>query len=225
MLVGKDNMQTLHESHVAVFGVGGVGSFVCESLIRAGVGSLTIVDYDTVDITNVNRQLMALPSRVGEVKVEVLKERLLTINPDATVHAINGMYLEDTKDQIFNPSWDFCVDAIDMVTAKLLLIEQCKEHNVPIICSMGTGNKLDPTKFEIADISKTHTCPLAKVMRKELKQRRIKKVPVVFSTELPRKPLFAPVEGEKIPPASISFVPSVAGLTLASYVVRQLIGE
>lgn len=214
-LIGQENLSKLKDVKVAVFGIGGVGSYVLEGLVRAGVGNIVIVDKDCVDITNINRQLVAYESTIGQPKVEVAKRRCLDINPDVSIEAYQLFYLKDTKDQIDLSEVDYIVDAIDNVTAKLLLIEEAKAKGIPIISSLGTGNKLDNTKFQITDISKTHTCPLAKVMRKEIKDRKLGKVKVIFSSELPVL--------KKQVPASISFVPPVAGLMIAGEVVRDLI--
>lgn len=212
-LVGEEQIQQLKQKKVAVFGLGGVGSFVVESLVRAGVGHLIVVDKDVVDITNLNRQLYALHSTIGKAKAEVAKQRCLDINPDVIVESYQEFYLN--KGQINLEGCDYVVDAIDNVTAKLLLIEECKEREIPIIVCLGTGNKIDNTSFHITDISKTTICPLAKVMRKELKERGIKNVKVVYSTA-------EPVLKRQVP-ASISFVPPVAGLYLAGEVIRDLI--
>lgn len=212
-LVGEEQIQQLKQKKVAVFGLGGVGSFVVESLVRAGVGRLILVDKDVVDITNLNRQLYALHSTIGKAKAEVAKQRCLDINPDVIVESYQEFYLN--KGQINLEGCDYVVDAIDNVTAKLLLIEECKEREIPIIVCLGTGNKIDNTSFHITDISKTTICPLAKVMRKELKERGIKNVKVVYSTA-------EPVLKRQVP-ASISFVPPVAGLYLAGEVIRDLI--
>lgn len=212
-LVGEEQIEQLKQKKVAVFGLGGVGSFVVESLVRAGVGYLILVDKDVVDITNLNRQLYALHSTIGKAKAEVAKQRCLDINPDVIVESYQEFYLN--KGQINLEGCDYVVDAIDNVTAKLLLIEECKEREIPIIVCLGTGNKIDNTSFHITDISKTTICPLAKVMRKELKERGIKNVKVVYSTA-------EPVLKRQVP-ASISFVPPVAGLYLAGEVIRDLI--
>lgn len=212
-LVGEEQIQQLKQKKVAVFGLGGVGSFVVESLVRAGVGHLILVDKDVVDITNLNRQLYALHSTIGKAKAEVAKQRCHDINPDVIVESYQEFYLN--KGQINLEGCDYVVDAIDNVTAKLLLIEECKEREIPIIVCLGTGNKIDNTSFHITDISKTTICPLAKVMRKELKERGIKNVKVVYSTA-------EPVLKRQVP-ASISFVPPVAGLYLAGEVIRDLI--
>ncbi len=218
-LIGIDNISKLKKSHVAVFGCGGVGSYVIEALARSGVGSLTLIDKDVVDITNINRQLIADTTTIGMPKVEVEKERLLRINPTLRVTTYQMFYDASHADEILNTNFDYVIDAIDCVTSKIHLVEECFKRKIPIICSMGTGNKLDPTKFEISDISKTSVCPLAKVMRKELSKRGIKHLKVVYSKEEPKR--FD--ETNKRTPASISFVPSVAGLVLASEVIKDLI--
>lgn len=218
-LIGIDNISKLKKSHVAVFGCGGVGSYVIEALARSGVGSLTLIDKDVVDITNINRQLIADTTTIGMPKVEVEKERLLRINPTLRVTTYQMFYDASHADEILNTNFDYVIDAIDCVTSKINLVEECFNRKIPIICSMGTGNKLDPTKFEISDISKTSVCPLAKVMRKELSKRGIKHLKVVYSKEEPKR--FD--ETNKRTPASISFVPSVAGLVLASEVIKDLI--
>ena len=176
LIVGEDGLDKLKNANVIVFGVGGVGSFACEAIVRAGVGNITIVDFDDVDITNINRQIPALHSTVGRYKVEVMKERLLDINPDLNIKAIKKLYNAETSDEILTEDYDYVIDAIDMVTSKIKLIETCKEKGLNMISSMGMGNKLDPTKIVVTDIYKTHTCPLAKVLRRELKDRRIRKI-------------------------------------------------
>lgn len=218
-LIGENNVNKLVHAHVAVFGCGGVGSYVIEALARSGVGSLTLIDKDVVDITNINRQLIADTTTIGKPKVEVEKERLLKINPNLKITTYQMFYDASHADEILSIPFDYVVDAIDCVTSKINLVEECSKRNIPIICSMGTGNKLDPTKFEIADISKTSVCPLAKVMRKELGKRGIKHLKVVYSKEEPKR--FD--ADNKRTPASISFVPSVAGLVLASEVIKDLI--
>ena len=218
-LIGENNVNKLTQAHVAVFGCGGVGSYVIEALARSGVGNLTLIDKDVVDITNINRQLIADTSTVGKPKVEVEKERLLKINPNLNITTYQMFYDASHADEILNTNFDYVIDAIDCVTSKINLVEECFKRKIPIICSMGTGNKLDPTKFEISDISKTSVCPLAKVMRKELSKRGIKHLKVVYSKEEPKR--FD--ETNKRTPSSISFVPSVAGLVLASEVIKDLI--
>lgn len=212
-LIGEEKVNILKNSSVAVFGVGGVGSFCAEALARAGVGQITLIDSDVVSKSNINRQLYALNSTVGQYKVDIAKERISEINPSAevTVHKI----FYDKENLIDLSGFHYVVDAIDTVTSKILLIENCKNQNIPVISSMGTGNKLDPTKFQVADIKKTSVCPLARVMRRELKLRGITQLKTVFSTELP-------VTNARTP-ASISFVPSVAGLIIAGEVIKDLI--
>ncbi len=228
-----DAVDKLAECHVAVFGVGGVGGFVVEGLARAGVGELTLVDKDCVDVTNINRQIVALHSTVGQAKVQVAKERVHDINPTATVHTHECFYLPETMDEFDFSQYDYVVDAMDTVTAKISLVEQAKKAGTPVICAMGAGNKLDPTLFKVADIENTSVCPLAKVMRKELRHRGIRGVKVVYSTEPPRAPikseeeLAAEAAAEKRikqSPGSISFVPSVVGLIIAGQVIRDLAG-
>lgn len=225
LIIGKDGVEKLKEANVIVFGVGGVGSFAAEAIARAGVGSMTIVDFDDVDITNINRQLPALHSTVGKYKVEVMKERILDINPDINIKAIKDVYNKETSEKILVEDYDYVVDAIDMVTSKIHLIETCKAKNLNIISSMGMGNKLDPTKIVVTDINKTHTCPLAKVIRKELRDRKIKKLKVVYSTEQPVELKEKIMNGKKITPGSISFVPSAGGLTIASVVINELLNN
>jgi len=223
LLLGKDGMEKLKKSSVAVFGIGGVGSFACEALVRSGLGRIILVDYDIIDITNINRQIHAATSTIGLPKVDVMKKRLLDINPELDIVTFNEKYNEETRDRLISKDYDYVVDAIDMVTSKLDLIESCKRLGIPIISSMGAGNKLDPTKFAVGDIYSTHTCPLAKVMRHELRKRNIDSLKVVWSKE---KPLKANLEKEgrrKAIPGSISFVPSVAGLIIASEVIKDLV--
>lgn len=221
MLIGADALEKLKNSRVAVFGVGGVGSYVVEALARSGVGSLDLIDNDTVNITNINRQLIALHSTVGKFKVDCAKERILDINPCALVNVYKTFYLPDNADEFDFTQYDYIVDAIDTVTAKIDIICRAKKLGIPVISSMGTGNKLDPTLFEVTDIYKTEGCPLARVMRRELKARGVNKLKVVFSKEKPRK---CGEENGKPIPASIAFVPSVAGLIIAGEVVKDLGG-
>ena len=224
LLIGRENINKLKGSHVIVFGLGGVGGFTVEALVRAGIGELTVVDFDTVDITNLNRQIIATQETVGMDKSELIKERALSINPHIKVNAFKEKFTRDTRDLFFkNKSFDYAVDAIDLVTSKLDLIDICKEKNIPIISSMGTGNKLNPTMLEVADINKTSVCPLARVMRKELKNRRVNKLKVIFSKEVPKKPFNDSGSREKMRNVgSVSFVPSVAGLIIASEVVKDI---
>lgn len=226
MLIGKDAVEKLNNSRVAVFGVGGVGGYVVEALSRAGVGNIDIIDNDTISVSNLNRQIIALISTVGKNKVDVLKARLLDINPNLKVETYKCFFTRNTEFDF--SKYDYVVDAIDTVVGKLELITRAKSANVPIICSMGTGNKMNPTMFEVADISKTSVCPLAKVIRQELKKRRIKKVKVVYSKEIPLKPIVTEdmdveTKGGRIAPASNSFCPAVAGLIIASEVIKDLI--
>lgn len=227
-LLGADAMEKLSQAHVAVFGIGGVGGHAVEALVRSGIGEITIVDSDEVAESNINRQLIATTKTVGRKKVEVMKERLLEINPEVVVHVYDCFFLPETKEQFDFSSYEYVIDAVDTVTAKLALVEACKAASVPIVSSMGAGNKLDPTAFEVTDIYKTSVCPLAKVMRKELKARGIKKLKVVYSKEIPLEPIedegFVSDEkrSRRATPGSIAFVPSVAGLILAGEVVKDL---
>lgn len=221
-LIGEEAVTLLSEKHVCIFGIGGVGSFAAEALCRAGIGALTLIDGDTVAESNINRQLIALHSTIGRPKVEVMKERMADINPDARVTAFHLFYDEHTAPQIDLTAFDYVIDAIDSVSSKLLLIRSCHALNVPIISCLGTGNKLDPSRLEIADISKTSVCPLARVVRRELKKSGITHHTVLFSTEMPKKPLFDDENGHASP-ASIAFVPPVAGFMLCGHVVRTFI--
>lgn len=226
MVVGPEGLEKLKGAHVAIFGVGGVGSFAAEALARSGVGQLTLVDFDRIALTNINRQLHALESTIDQYKVDAMKARIADIHPDIVVNAVKMRYDAETSETIFADGFDFVIDAIDMVSSKIHLIVTCEEKKIPVVSSMGTGNKLDPTLLRMADISKTSVCPLAKVMRKELKARGIKKLLVVFSTEPPAEPLNLdpnPTNTRKVTPGSVSFVPPVSGLFMASHVVRSLI--
>ncbi len=220
LIIGKEKVEILKKAKVAVFGIGGVGSYVVEGLARAGIGNFILVDKDEVSISNINRQIIALHSTVGKAKVEVAKERILEINPDAKVEIYQEFFMPETEG-IIDESIDYIVDAVDTVTAKIELIVRANKLNIPIISCMGTGNKLDSTRFEIADIYKTSVCPLAKVMRKELKTRGIKKLKVLYSKE---EPIKVDVIGEeKRTPGSMSFVPSVAGLIISGEVIKDII--
>ena len=221
LIIGKEGIEKLKDSKVAIFGLGGVGSYVLEACVRAGIGNFILVDKDEVDITNLNRQIIATRKTIGKPKVEVAKERILEINPEANVEIYQEFFMPETKG-ILDESINYIVDAVDTVTAKIELVVRANRLNIPIISSMGTGNKLDPTKFEVADIYKTSVCPLAKVMRKELKTRGIKKLKVVYSKEEPIKRQ-ANDELRKKVPASISFVPSVAGLIIAGEVIKDIL--
>ena len=220
LLLGSGAVKKLNNSAVILFGVGGVGSYAAEALARAGVGKIALVDSDTVNKSNINRQLLALHSTLGRYKVDVMKERILDINPDAEVCAYNQFYLESNCDFIDFGDYDFIIDAIDTVSAKLHIICRAEQLGVPVISCMGTGNRLDPTKFGITDIFKTEGCPLARVMRTELRKRGIKKLPVVFSTEEAKRHSSVSKDDRTI--GSISFVPSCAGLIAAGYVIRKL---
>ena len=216
-LLGSEEVDRLQEASVLLFGIGGVGGFTCEALARAGVGRIHIVDKDVVDVTNINRQIIATHDTVGRPKVDVMQERLLSINPDIQVEATECFYLPDRAAEFDFGAYDYVIDAIDNVSAKLSIICEAKAAGTPVISSMGTGNKLDPTRFEIADIHKTSVCPLAKVIRKGLKDRGIKDVTVLYSRE-------EPVRTGLRTPASVSFVPSVAGLIIAGEVIKDLAG-
>lgn len=226
LLLGKEAVEILNKAHVAVFGVGGVGGYVIEALVRSGIQHIDIIDNDTVNLTNINRQIIALHSTIGKSKVEVMKNRILDINPSAEVNVYDCFYLPETKNQFDFSKYDYVVDAIDTVSGKLQLIMQAKESGTKIISCMGAGNKLDPTKFQIADISKTTVCPLARVMRQECKKRGLKDVKVLFSTEKPVKQKITEdceQKGNGPAPGSCAFVPSVAGLIIAGEVIRDLI--
>lgn len=226
LLLGNEGMSKLKNSKVAVFGVGGVGSFACEALARAGVGTLIMIDHDDIDITNINRQLPALHSTVGKSKVECMKQRVLDINPDIKVIDHKRLYDKDSAEELLSNEYDYVVDAIDMISSKIDLIERCYKNDIRIISSMGMGNKLDPTQIEVADISNTEMCPLARVMRKELKRRNIKKLKVIYSTEKPIKPFNSiSSESKRETPGSTSFVPSVGGLVIASVVVNDIVSQ
>lgn len=241
LLIGEDSLKKLENSKVAVFGIGGVGSYVVEGLVRSGVSKLVLIDDDCVCLTNLNRQLHATRKTVGKPKVEVMKERILEINPKAEVTTYQKFYMPDTADELINDDYDYMVDAIDTVTGKIDLIVKAQEKGIPVISCMGAGNKMDPTQFEVTDIFKTSVDPLAKVMRKELRLRGIKSLKVVYSKEIPIKPV--PTEGSDCSqhcicpkgtartctirhqiPGSIAFVPSVAGLIIAGEVIKDLIG-
>ncbi|MBQ8627602.1 MAG: tRNA threonylcarbamoyladenosine dehydratase [Agathobacter sp.] len=230
-LLGADAMEKLKNAHVAVFGIGGVGGHAVDALARSGIGTITIVDSDEVAVSNINRQLIATTKSVGRKKVQVMKEHLLEINPDIRVEVHDCFFLPETEAQFDFYQYDYVIDAVDTVTAKLALVEACEKAHTPIISSMGAGNKLNPAAFEVEDIYKTSVCPLAKVMRRELKKRNIKRLKVVYSKEIPLEPMEDEdfVSDEKrqrrATPGSIAFVPSVAGLILAGEVVKDLTKE
>ncbi|MEG2894977.1 MAG: tRNA threonylcarbamoyladenosine dehydratase [Niameybacter sp.] len=233
MLLGKEALETLKNSTVAVFGIGGVGSYTVEALARTGVGNLVLIDSDTICVSNINRQIHANTTTVGQAKVEAMKERILLINPEAHVITHEKLYNAETAESLLSTEYDYVVDAIDMVTSKIDLIVRCKEKDIPIISAMGAANKLDPTQLEVTDIYKTSVCPLAKVMRHELKKRRVKELKVVYSKEPALTPTQPEPTGEaptpgtwtrRQIPASVAFVPSVSGLIIAGEVIKELIG-
>lgn len=218
-LIGIESLKHIKGCRIAIFGVGGVGGYIVEALARTGVGELDLIDNDTVSITNINRQIIALQSTIGKAKVEVAKERILDINPDCKVNIYQTFFSPETSNNFDFSKYDYVVDAIDFVTGKIELVMKCQENNIPIISSMGAGNKLHPEMFEIADIYKTSVCPLAKLMRQELKKRGVKKLKVVYSKEVPIKQ-----NGQRVP-ASVAFTPSVAGLIMAGEIIRDLISQ
>lgn len=234
LLLGQESMKRLADARVAIFGIGGVGGYVCEALVRSGVGAFDLVDHDKVSLTNLNRQIIATHQTVGRYKTEVMKERMLQINPDVDVRIHNCFFLPENADEFSFAEYDYVVDAVDTVTAKIALILKAREAGVPVISSMGAGNKLDASQFQVADIYETSVCPLAKVMRRELKKRGVSHLKVVYSREQPIRPVRdcqdddCLSEEEKIGrgrrdvPGSAAFVPSVAGLILAGEVVRDL---
>lgn len=215
-VIGSIAIAKLNKAKVIVFGVGGVGGYIVEALGRSGIGTIGLVDSDVVEESNINRQLVATNSTIGQTKTSIAKKRLEDINPEVKVDEYPFLYLPDTADRIDLSQYDYVVDAVDNVTAKLMLVEKCRELNIPIICSMGTGNKLDPSRFEVSDIYKTSVCPLAKVMRTECKKRGIKKLKVVYSRE-------EPVKTGSRTPGSMPFVPGAAGLIIAGEVVKDII--
>ncbi|MBO4687993.1 MAG: tRNA threonylcarbamoyladenosine dehydratase [Clostridiales bacterium] len=240
LLMGKAAMEHLAQCRVAVFGIGGVGGYVCEALARSGVGAFDLIDDDKVCKSNINRQIIATSKTVGRYKTEVMQERILDINPDAEVHTHQCFFLPENASEFPFEKYDYVVDAIDTVTAKIELVMQCQKAGVPIISSMGAGNKLDPTKFRVADIYKTSVDPLAKVMRRELKKRGVKKLKVVYSEEEPIRPIGngddqddgstapeteRPGTKRRATPGSTAFVPSVAGLVIAGEVIKDLTSE
>ena len=236
LLLGEAAMKKLADSRVAIFGVGGVGSFVAEGLVRAGVGHFLLVDNDLVCLTNLNRQIHATMKTVGKSKTEVMKERMLSINPEAEIETVDEFFLPETADKFFDKPLDYIVDAVDTVTAKIGLVMEGEKRGIPVMSSMGAGNKLDPSAFRVADIYETRVCPLAKVMRKELRARGIKKLKVVYSEEQPIKTVVSGCgancicpsgsarncDVRRAVPGSVSFVPSVAGLIIAGEVVKDL---
>ncbi len=224
LLLGETALKRLSQARVAIFGVGGVGGYVCEALVRSGIGAFDLTDNDTVSLTNLNRQIIALQSTIGKSKVEVMKDRMLDINPQADIRIHSCFFLPENAADFPFDEYDYIVDAVDTVTAKIELILQAKSHNVPIISCMGTGNKLDPSQLRVADIYETKVCPLAKVMRHELRKRGVPSLKVVYSEEIPLTPAVSQEEtGKRSVPGSTAFVPPSAGLLIASEVVKDLI--
>ena len=225
MLIGNEGMEKLKNAKVAVFGLGGVGSFVCEGLARSGIGNFILVDYDKTDESNINRQLIATTKTVGKHKAELMKERILEINPDANVEIFKEFYMADSKTDIITQDLSYAVDCVDTIMAKIAIICKCDELGVPVMSSMGTGNKLDPTMFEVADIYETSVCPLARIMKKDLKKRNIEKLKVVYSKEHPINTNDCEINKDnkkyKVK-GSVSFVPSVAGLIIAGEVIKDI---
>lgn len=226
LLLGEEGVKTLQDAKVAIFGIGGVGGYVAEALARSGVGSFVLVDKDVVSVSNINRQIIATTKTVGRSKAQLMKERILEINPKAQVEVRECFFLPENAEEFEFASYSYVVDAVDTVTAKLELIQRAKNAGVPVISSMGAGNKLDPTRFEVADIYETSVCPLARVMRRELKKKKIEQLKVVYSREealVPKKILSD--ESKRVIPGSVAFVPSVAGLIIAGEVVKDLVNE
>ncbi len=224
-VLGEKAVEKLSSARVAVFGVGGVGGYICEALARAGVGNVDIFDRDTVSVSNINRQVIALHSTVGRYKTEVMRERISNINPDCKVRAYNVFYLPDNADEYDLSQYDYIADAVDTVSAKLEIATRAYRLGVPVISAMGAGNKTDPTLFKVADINDTSVCPLARVMRRELKSREVKKLKVVYSTEEPKKSYQTDPESGKSIPGSLSFVPSVMGLIMAGEIIKDMIKD
>ena len=224
-LIGERAIEKLKNTRIAIFGVGGVGGYVAEGLARCGVGTIDLIDSDRVSPSNINRQIVALHSTLGRYKTEVMAERIYDINPSSKVNVFNIFYLPETADEFDFQNYDYVVDAVDTVSAKISIIERAHAQGVPVISAMGAGNKLDPTAFEVTDIYKTSVCPLAKVMRRELKKRGVEKLKVVYSKEEPKSEGVLDEESGKKSPASISFVPSVSGLILAGEVIKDLINN
>ena len=225
LLLGKETLQTLAAKRVAIFGVGGVGGFACEALARSGVGTLDLFDKDTVSISNLNRQIIATYDTIDTYKVDAMKKRIMSINKNAVVNTHPVFYLPENANDYDFSEYDYVIDAVDTVTAKLEIVTQAKKAGVPVISAMGAGNKLDPTRFEVADIKNTSVCPLAKVMRKELKKRGIDGLKVVYSKEQPLVPKYeVKPDTRKVPPGSVAFIPSVVGLIIASEVIKDIGG-
>lgn len=218
LLLGREAMERLSQSRVAVFGIGGVGGYVCEALVRSGIGAFDLIDNDKVCLSNLNRQIIATRRTIGRYKTDVMKERMIDINPDVDIRIHNCFFLPENAGEFSFEEYDYVVDAVDTVTAKIELVMKAKQYGVPIISSMGAGNKLDGSRFMVADISKTRVCPLARVMRRELKKRGIEKLKVVYSEE-------QPIRLQENIPGSVSFVPSVAGLIIAGEVIKDICGK
>ena len=227
MLIGNDGLEKLKDSKVAVFGLGGVGSFVCEGLARSGVGNFVLVDFDKVDESNINRQLIATVKTIGMHKVDLMRERILEINPEANVEVHREFYMADSTSDIITEDLSYAVDCVDTIMAKIAVICKCDEIGVPVISSMGTGNKLDPTMFEVADIYETSVCPLARIMKKDLRKRNIEKLKVVYSKEHPINTNDCEINQDRKfkVKGSVSFVPSVAGLIIAGEVIKDITGK
>ena len=227
MLIGNDGMEKLKNAKVAIFGIGGVGSFVCEGLTRSGIGNFVLVDYDKIDESNINRQLIATVKTIGKYKVDLMKERILEINPNANVEVYKEFYMADSQTGIITKDLSYVVDCVDTIMAKIAIICKCNEIDVPVISSMGTGNKLEPSMFEVADIYETSVCPLARIMKKDLRKRDIEKLKVVYSKEHPINTNDCEINQNKKHKVkgSVSFVPSVAGLIIAGEVIKDIVGN
>lgn len=228
MLIGNDGMEKLNNAKVAIFGIGGVGSYVCEGLARSGIGNFILVDYDKIDESNINRQLLATVKTIGKYKVDLMKERILEINPDANVEVYKEFYMADSQTDIIKEDLSYAVDCVDTIMAKIAIVCKCDEINVPVISSMGTGNKLDPTMFEVADIYETSVCPLARIMKKDFRKRNIEKLKVVYSKEQPINTNDCAInqrDSKFKVKGSVSFVPSVAGLIISGEVIKDIISD
>lgn len=235
LLIGEESLEKLKNARVAIFGVGGVGGYVCEALVRSGIGSFDLIDNDTVCLSNLNRQIIATHSSVGKYKVDVMRDRMLDINPEVNVRVYKCFFLPENAHEFPFAEYDYVVDAVDTVTAKIELVMKCQEEGVPIISSMGTGNKMEASAFKVTDIYKTKMCPLAKVMRYELKKRGVKKLKVVYSEEIPLNPMVRSLEvaanadktvaSRRSTPGSLAFVPPVSGMIIAGEVVKDLTGQ
>lgn len=223
LLLGTDGMDKLQDATIAVFGIGGVGSFAVEGIVRTGIGKIVLIDYDTIDVSNINRQIHATKDTIGDYKVDAMKDRILSINPNIDIEIYKEKYNKETRDKLLSSEYDYVVDAVDMISSKIDLIMQCKKRNINIISSMGAGNKLNPTMFRVSDIYDTKICPLAKVMRRELRRRKVDSLKVVYSEEFPLLVNLEKEDLRKAIPGSVSFVPSVAGFIIASEVVKDIV--